>query len=117
MTKSDLFDTAFNERAFCAFITKLLPDFQKERRPIITQGILNHARLLGVSEVCQTAVIVVHVDIKSSRRKLQITREAFRILRQHRIRNALIAFYTDDETFPPYIKARNQKWQTHKQNK
>ena len=81
MTKSDLFDTAFNERAFCAFITKLLPDFQKERRPIITQGILNHARLLGVSEVCQTAVIVVHVDIKSSRRKLQITREAFRILR------------------------------------
>lgn len=99
MTKSDLFDTAFNERAFCAFITKLLPDFQKERRPIITQGILNHARLLGVSEACQTAVIVVHVDIKSSRRKLQITREAFRILRQHRIRNALIAFYTDDETW------------------
>lgn len=97
MTQRDLFDSKFDEQRFRDFAVKLLPDFEKERRPIVTNGILKSVKMLGSSEACKLAVIVVRVDETQNKKRIMITQEAFRILKQHRIRNALVAFYIDSE--------------------
>ena len=99
MTQRDLFDSKFDEQRFRDFAVKLLPDFEKERRPIATNGILKNAKILGSSEACKLAVIVVRVDEAQSKKRIMVTQEAFRMLKQHRIRNALVAFYTDSENW------------------
>lgn len=97
MTQKDLFGAKFNEREFCKFANKLLPDFAEERRPIAPSKILTAVRLLGTSPTCQLAIITARVDQDHTRKRVEITQEAFRILRRHRIRNALVAFYADED--------------------
>lgn len=99
MRQKDVLGAKFNEREFSKFVAELLPDFREERRPIAARGVLKNIRMIGESEVCRLAVIVVRVDEENNRKRIAITQEAFRILRQHRIRNAMVAFYTDDETW------------------
>jgi len=93
--KRDLFDAEFNEQKFREFVVKLLPDFVEERRPIVADGILKNVRMLGTSEGCRLTVLIVRVGIGESEKRIAITQAAFRILRQHRIRNALVVFYAN----------------------
>lgn len=100
MKQKDVLETKFNEREFSQFVAELLPDFRIERRSIVVRhGILQNVRMIGGSEACQLAVIVAQVNHEDSGKRIAVAQEAFRILRQHRIRNALFAFYTDDEAW------------------
>lgn len=95
--RGELFDKKFNENEFRKFVIELLPDFIEERRIITSKGALKKVKVIGVSERCRLTVIVAQINEKSSKKRIAITQEAFRILRQYRIRNALIAFYNSDE--------------------
>lgn len=95
--RRDWCDEKFNEHKFRQFVAELLPDFQEEKRPIAVNGALRKVRMLGASETCRLTVIVAQVDADYSKKRILITQEAFRLLRQHRIRNALVAFYTHDD--------------------
>jgi len=99
MTRGDLFNSKFDEQRFREFVAELLPDFQKESRPIMAAGVLEKVKMLGTSEQCKLTVIVAHVSKTESGKRTLITQEAFRILKQHRIRNALVAFRTDTENW------------------
>lgn len=123
MKTSDLLNTKFNEGEFKKFVAKLLPDFKAERREIITRktvrargnsaddmkaganntsaarGLFKHVRMVGASEDCRLTVIVAQVEKINGAKRLAITQEMFRILQQHRIRNALVAFEMGDENW------------------
>lgn len=99
MKRKEMLSMKFDEREFRKFVAELLPDFREERRPIAVRGILKNAWMIGESEICRLTVIVVRVDEKNSGKRIAITQETFRILQQHRIRNAMVAFYTNDEAW------------------
>lgn len=99
MTEKDLLNAKFDERKFGQFVTELLPDFKKERKVIPSNKILRKIQILGTSEACRLVVITARIEQSQAKKRMAITQEAFRILRQHRIRNALVAFYAEDENW------------------
>jgi len=76
----------------------LLPDYKKDEREISFKNtIFNNVIQLGLSKICDVFVFEVSLNDNVQNRRVTITQEMFRILRGHRINNALVAFYNVDK--------------------
>lgn len=96
---SKLLDEAFSLRKFQILCRELLPDFQKDEYIIEPSGILNKIRQLGKSEVCNLVIWTVVVAERDENKRMEITQTILKVMRQHRIRNALIVVYANGETW------------------
>ena len=72
----------------------LFPDFLLEERPIeLDSGsIFVQMNYLGSSTVGNVSIFEAVCDERDSGKRITITQHAFRVLRQHGISNALVAF-------------------------
>jgi len=75
----------------------LLPDYKKDERDVIfTNNIFSKVVQLGTSNKCDIFIFEVLLNENVQNRRVAITQEMFRILRGHRINNALVAFINID---------------------
>ena len=76
----------------------LLPDFISSKHDMnYNNGIFQSVKQLGDSSVCNLSVFEVYLTEDSKNRRVAITQEMFKILRNFRIDNALVAFVNPDE--------------------
>jgi hypothetical protein len=81
------------------YLTKevLLPDFVNDKHEVrFKNSIFNRVTQLGESHACDVVVYEVILEAGVQNRRIAITQEMFRILRGHRINNALVAFSNSD---------------------
>ncbi len=97
MTK--ILSSPFDRESFIDFVENFLPDFERDEHPVSTKGILKQATQIGYSEICNLAVFEIKIDAADAEKRIAITQNAFKMLRQHRIRNALIAFHYEAENW------------------
>lgn len=88
-------DTPFEKKSFIQFIKEFLPDFLPEEREVRTaeNSLLKKVCLLGTSKACNVAIFEAGCSETDSGKRIAITQNAFRMLRDHQIRNAIIAIY------------------------
>jgi type I restriction-modification system DNA methylase subunit len=92
-----IFDLArpYNKIDFINYLNNtFLPDFALEERSINLDNtsIFTNMNYLGTSKDCEIAVFEAVCPEKDSNKRITITQNAFRVLRQHGIANALVAF-------------------------
>lgn len=90
-----ILERPYNKASFDAFLKDFLPDYQKDERPMRTaeKSILNKVDQLGVSKETDITIIDAECEETDSNKRIAITQAAFKVLRDHGIRNALIAFH------------------------
>jgi len=75
----------------------LLPDYGKDEREVrFSNTIFNKVVQLGMSKKCDVFIFEVILNESVQNRRVAITQEMFRILREQRINNALVAFSNSD---------------------
>ena len=88
-------ESSYNKVDFINYLNDiLLPDFKLEERAIglDNNSLFNKMNYLGASINCEVSVFEAVCDEKDSKKRIAITQNAFRVLRQHGISNAIIAF-------------------------
>lgn len=90
-----ILERPYDKASFDAFLEDFLPDYQKDERPMRTveKSILNKVQQLGVSKETDITVIDAECEETDGNKRIAITQAAFKVLRDHGIRNALIAFH------------------------
>ncbi len=85
----------FNKELLNNFLKDFLPDYQLDERSIRTpdKSILTEVTQLGVSRRAEVTVLEAECEETDSNRRIAITQAAFKVLRDHSIRNAIIAFH------------------------
>lgn len=96
---TDIFGSSFNKDTFINFVDEFLPDFERDEHPVDTTGILKKVNQIGKSDACNLSVFEVSIDETDAEKRIAITQNAFRMLRRHRIRNALIAFHYQSDNW------------------
>lgn len=96
---TDIFGSSFNLDTFTSFVEGFLPDFERDAHPVDTNGILRKVNQIGKSDACNLSVLEVSIDETDAEKRIAITQNAFRMLRRHRVRNALIAFHYGTENW------------------
>lgn len=94
-----ILERPYNKEAFNDFLKDFLPDFIKDERPVRTpdKSILTEVTQLGTSNVTNLTILEAKCEETDSKKRIAITQAAFKALRDHSIRNALIAFHDGDE--------------------
>lgn len=85
----------YNKHDFVNYLNNtLLPDFTLEERStnLDITSIFTQMNYLGTSKGSEIAVFEAICPEKDSKKRIAITQNAFRVLRQHGISNALVAF-------------------------
>lgn len=90
-----ILERPYNKETFDKFLKDFLPDFSKDERPVRTpdKSILTEVTLLGTSKESSVTVLEAECEETDSKKRIAITQAAFKVLRDHSIRNALIAFH------------------------
>ena len=72
-----------------------ISDFVKDNRPVRTHenSILTEVTQLGTSKEANLTILEAVCEETDSKKRIAITQAAFKVLREHSIRNALIAFH------------------------
>ena len=90
-----ILDKPYIKDSFLDFLNDFLPDYASDERPTrISDGsILSQVIKLGVSKDLNLTVLDIECEEGDNNRRIAITQAAFKVLRDHGIRNALIAFH------------------------
>lgn len=85
----------FNKERLNNFLKDFLPDYQRDEHLVRTpdKSILAEVTQLGVSRKAEVTVLEAECEETDTNRRIAITQAAFKILRNHGIRNAIIAFH------------------------
>lgn len=85
----------FNKESLNSFLKDFLPDYQLDERSVRTpdKSILTEVTQLGASRKAEVTVLEAECEENDSNRRIAITQAAFKVLRDHGIRNAIIAFH------------------------
>ena len=85
----------FNKEALNGFLEDFLPDYQLDERSVRTpdKSILTEVTQLGISRKAEVTVLEAECEETDTNRRIAITQAAFKVLRDHSIRNAIIAFH------------------------
>jgi hypothetical protein len=85
----------YNKDTFDQFLKDFLPDYQKDERPVRTPdaSILTQVTQLGASREVGITVLEAECEEIDTNRRIAITQAAFKVLRDHQIRNAIVAFH------------------------
>jgi len=94
-----ILDKPYNKELFDTFLKAFLPDYQKDERPVRTPdgSILIEVTQLGVSRAVGITVLEAECEETDSNKRIAITQAAFKVLRDHSIRNALVAFHDGND--------------------
>ena len=78
-----------------SFLKDFLPDYQKDERHVRTpdKSILTEVTQLGMSRDVNVTVLEAECEETDTNKRIAITQAAFKVLRDHSIRNAIIAFH------------------------
>jgi len=90
-----ILELPYNKDAFEKFLKDFLPDFTKDERQVRTpdKSILTHVTQIGTSQATNLTVLEAECEETDSNKRIAITQAAFSTLRNHGIRNAIIAFH------------------------
>jgi type I restriction-modification system DNA methylase subunit len=90
-----LLDRRYDKNTFVSFMDDFLPDFLPNERKVRTPktSLLKTIELLGTSKDCNVSVLSAYCDSANAGKRIGITQSAFKMLSEHQIRNALIAFH------------------------
>lgn len=85
----------YDKDSLNSFLNELLPDYKLDERNVRTpdKSILTEVTQLGISEEVGVTVLEAECEETDSKKRIAITQSAFRVLREHGIRNAIIAFH------------------------
>jgi type I restriction-modification system DNA methylase subunit len=86
---------AYNRNDFISYLQEtLFTDFVRDEHKVELgdSDIFSDMRHLGVSNDCDVSVFEANCSEKDSKKRIAVTQNAFRVLRQHGIANAVIAF-------------------------
>lgn len=85
----------FNKESLNTFLKDFLPDYQLDERSVRTpdKSILTEVTQLGASRKAEVTVLEAECEETDTNRRIAITQAAFKVLREHSIRNAIIAFH------------------------
>lgn len=94
----------YNKDAFNQFLKGFLPDYKIDERDVRTPNgsILIHVTQLGISRsrILDVTVLEAECEETAANKRIAITQASFKVLRDHQIRNAIVAFYNN----------RSQQW-------
>ena len=90
-----ILDKPYSKEQFDVFLKAFLPDYQKDERPVRTSdsSILTQVTQLGASRKIGITVLEAACEETDSKKRIAITQAAFKVLRDHGIRNAIVAFH------------------------
>lgn len=90
-----ILERPYSKELFDKFLKEFLPDFTKDERTVRTpdKSILTEVTQLGTSNETNLTVLEAECEETDSKKRIAITQAAFKVLRDHGIRNALIAFH------------------------
>lgn len=85
----------FNKELLNNFLKDFLPDYHLDERSVRTpdKSILTEVTHLGASRKAEVTVLEAECEETDTNRRIAITQAAFKVLRDHSIRNAIIAFH------------------------
>jgi adenine-specific DNA-methyltransferase len=85
----------FNKELLNNFLKDFLPDYQLDERSVRTpdKSILTEVTQLGVSRKAEVTALEAECEETDTNKRIAITQAAFKVLRDHGIRNAIIAFH------------------------
>jgi len=85
----------YSKELFDSFLKDFLPDYQKDERQVRTtdKSILTEVTQLGTSRDVNVTVLEAKCEETDTNKRIAITQAAFKVLRDHSIRNAIIAFH------------------------
>lgn len=85
----------YSKELFDSFLKGFLPDYQKDERQVRTpdKSILTEVTQLGMSREVNVTVLEAECEETDTNKRIAITQAAFKVLRDHSIRNAIIAFH------------------------
>lgn len=85
----------YNKDSLNSFLKDFLPDYQLDERSVRTpdKSILTEVTQLGASRKAEVTVLEAECEETDTNRRIAITQAAFKVLRDHGIRNAIIAFH------------------------
>jgi hypothetical protein len=85
----------YSKELFDSFLKDFLPDYQKDERQVRTpdKSILTEVTQLGISRDVNVTVLEAECEETDTNKRIAITQAAFKVLRDHSIRNAIIAFH------------------------
>ena len=85
----------FNKELLNNFLKDFLPDYQLDERSVRTpdKSILTEVTQLGVSRKAEVTVLEAECEETDTNKRIAITQAAFKVLRDHGVRNAIIAFH------------------------
>ncbi|MCA9343689.1 MAG: Eco57I restriction-modification methylase domain-containing protein [Candidatus Nomurabacteria bacterium] len=94
MNQKIFLENAYNHTDFINFVNEFLPSFIYDEASIslAENSLFESARILGTSIDGELATIEINLSPESQGKRIAITKEAFKILRDHAIANALIVF-------------------------
>ena len=94
-----ILDKPYDKELFDAFLKNFLPDYQKDERPVRTpdSSILTKVIQLGASRAVGVTILEAECEETDSNKRIAITQAAFKVLRDHGIRNALVAFHDGND--------------------
>ena len=86
---------SYDRGNFQAFLHGFLPDYRQEIRPVVlpVNSLINSMNQLGSSEDFDLLVFEAEVDEGNSARRIGVTQNVFRVLRETQTDSALIAFH------------------------
>lgn len=90
-----ILERPYSKDTFAEFLKDFLPDFTKDERSVRTpdKSILTEVTQLGISKEINLTILEAVCEETDSKKRIAITQAAFKVLRDHGIRNALIAFH------------------------
>ena len=85
----------YSKELFDSFLKDFLPDYQKDERQVRTpdKSILTEVTQLGASRDVNITVLEAECEETDTNKRIAITQAAFKVLRDHSMRNAIIAFH------------------------
>ena len=94
-----ILDKPYNKELFDTFLKGFLPDYQKDERPVRTPdaSILTQVTQLGASREVGITVLEAECEETDTNKRIAITQAAFKVLRDHSIRNAIVAFHDGND--------------------
>ena len=83
----------FNKESLNTFLKDFLPDYQLDERSVRTpdKSILTEVTQLGASRKAEVTVLEAECEETDTNRRIAITQAAFKVLREHSIRNAVVS--------------------------
>ncbi len=94
-----ILDKSYDKELFDSFLKAFLPDYLKDERLVRTpdSSILTQVTQLGASREVGITVLEAECEETDTNKRIAITQAAFKVLRDHGIRNAIIAFHDGND--------------------